>query len=300
MAKSSKIDIFSNYLTESSSGKGGSELLQTVKEIEVLLGSAEASYQRIAYLDALGVVASQFPEIGSPVLSDPLTHDQYVKCVEKGLARAYKDGDVSFEQVVKLAHSREGLISLTDVLVEVPESRRARCWTKALRVPFKAPSANLAHIRPMTVKESNWQQITNLAAEWMDALAPSKLVPSLGYRGTAAGKPEFNLKLNLSHGAIISKHMTSLSEIGDDIDDEKIAGLWERIPWKRLKEFIREDASWESFLKQVGIAFYTELKYEDLKMLSDWVPRGVKALPQYRSEIKLLEILVKSTDLVKS
>ena len=152
----------------------------------------------------------------------------------------------------------------------------------------------------MSTNESNWQEITNLAAEWMEALASSKAVPSLGYRGVAAGKPEFSLKLHLTHGAIISRHMTSLSEIRGDIDDEKVAGLWERIPWKKLKEFIREDVTWESFLKQVGVAFYTDLKYEDLKMLQDWVPKGVNALPQYKSEIKLLEILVKATDLVKS
>jgi hypothetical protein len=300
MAKTVKIDIFSDYITEISSEKGGSELLLKVKEIEALLGNAEVSNNRIAYLDVLRVIASQFPEIGNLILNDPLTTEQYTKCVEKGLARVYQDGDVTFEQVARLAHNRDGLSSFTDMLVAIPEARRAKCWRKAMVIPFKAPTVNLARIMPMSANETNWQQIASLTAEWMEALAPSKTIPALGYRGTVAGKSEFSLKLNLSHGAIISKHMTSLSEIADDIEDQKVASIWERIPWKRIKDFISEDVSWETFLKKVGMAFITDLKYEDLKMLQDWVPKGVKALPQYRSEIKLLEILVKSTDMVKS
>jgi hypothetical protein len=152
----------------------------------------------------------------------------------------------------------------------------------------------------MSMKEANWQEISSLVAEWMDTLAPARFVPSLKYRDKAAGKPEFSLKLQIPHVDIILKQMASLSQIANDIDDLEIAGICSSIPWSELKKHISADQTWEQFLQQVGTAFSSKLEQKHLKMIQEWVPKGVHALPKYRSEIKLLEILVKSTDLVKS
>jgi len=294
-----KINVFANFLSGIPEGKGTADLLKTVKAVETLLGNTEAVNQRIAYLESLADCVSEFPEICQKCLVDPLNHDQHVKCVEKGLAKAFKDGDVTFDQIARLAHSIEGLNAFSDVLVEVPDAQKARCWKKALSVPFETPQIDLARILPIAPSESVWQQIASSFNQWMDSMAPAKLAPALGYRGTSAGPGRFEPDALLTQGKIIAKQLDSLDKLVDELPDDVILRIWKRIPWWQLKKFTAEESTWEPFLFNVGKILSSELSASEIQMLNVWVMNKGNLLMQHKSEIRLLELLLKSVYLVR-
>ena len=294
-----KINVFTDFLSGIPQEKGSRDMLKAIKAVETLLGDAETVNQRIAYLESLAECASEFPEVCQKSLDDPLNHDQHIKCIEKGLAKAFKDGDITFDQIAGLAHSIDGLNAFSDALVEVPDTQKARCWKKALSVSFETPQINLARIMPIASSETVWQQISGCFNQWMASMAPAKLAPVMGYRGTSAGPARFEPNTALTQGKIMLKQLDNLNKLSGELPDDVILRAWERIPWFQLRKYTSEESTWESFLFKVGVILSTEFSSEEIQMLNNWVINKAGSLIQYKSEIKLFEILLKSVYLVR-
>ena len=129
-----KKDVFKDYL--SSINTDSDRQREALREIQGLLQDSESTNQRIQYLYTLANQSAQMIEGEPPSIPDPLTQQQRKILVEKGIIVAWRDGDVTSEQICKLAHSIDGINALTECLVETPADKHASCWEVALAVPF--------------------------------------------------------------------------------------------------------------------------------------------------------------------
>ncbi len=130
-----KVDIFKDYISLINSDKD--KIVEALDELESLLCDSAFSHQRIIYLQELSGTHIDYPDTEVFAFSNPLNREQYGACIEKGIIKAYQDGDVSAEQLMKLAHSVDGLRAFTDALVEISEKKHASVFKEALAVPFK-------------------------------------------------------------------------------------------------------------------------------------------------------------------
>jgi len=135
-------------------------------------------------------------------------------------------------------------------------------------------------------------QIWGLIGDWMGTLpAPP---------GPATPIPTNPLQQKLSPTDVILSQMTRVSQIQNLITNPSIAPIWGLIPWTQLRNNLstsNPNLTWEQYLLKVGPKFGS-MTYKDVKMLRDWLPEAEKALPSYKSEIKLLGVHVTSVDLV--
>jgi hypothetical protein len=131
------IDIFANYMAELDEAADPGTIRSTLEKLQTLLASAEASHDRIVYLETLGKQVPEYRGDATPV-ADPLTASQRAACVEKGLIGAWEAGDVEAGDLAKLGHSVEGLGHFTDVLFKTPEDRRHRaCQVDSFRTDLR-------------------------------------------------------------------------------------------------------------------------------------------------------------------
>ena len=113
-----KYDIFKDYLSLINSD---SEILKDAfNELEMLLKDAKASHDRIEYLQSLATSAT--PKLSSipQIHKSPLTNKQLTLIVTNGLVNALRNCDVSSSELIKFAHSIEGLNAFTDTLAGIP------------------------------------------------------------------------------------------------------------------------------------------------------------------------------------
>ena len=153
-----KAEIFKDFLTELSSEIDEEKLTGMLRCLEMLLADPEASHKRIAYLEALADSASEFPEIASFAIKDPLTKKQCAVCIEKGLDQAYRDGDVTKEELARLAHSVEGIRSFIDALLDIPEEHLAACWGQPLEPAFELPRVDLTSLFNKDSTEDSYRE----------------------------------------------------------------------------------------------------------------------------------------------
>ena len=294
------IDILKDYLTEITCQEGSVDVIAILQEIEVLLGNSEASHQRILYLEELAVSEFKFPDSLPLPLNDPLTSNQYVACVEKGIVDAYKDGDVPFEKILVLAHSIDGLRIFADTLFEIPEERHAQCWKHAIKAPFKTTKIDLTAIWLEVSKESLWDQISKAAYEWIVSLSPEPRVPVLGFRCLGSDQTKQNLDPNkaLQNPEQLVRQIDTLIEFSTDSKSMEIAEILKRVPWDDLKASVNEGINWQSFLNNTGRLFRSELSSDDFIVLNEWLEMQDLSSHPYYSELKLLELILISRGFV--
>ena len=258
-------DIYKDYLSFGNLDETEVDAEIIIGELEALLADPIASSKRVTYLESLTESVKGNADESNPTISDPLKSNQHRAIAEKGLVQAINDSDVTVDQLRRLAHSVEGLQAFSFALLTVPEDRQPDCWRNALSVPFDLPVVN--------IPESVWDQILKAASEWAGIVTPKMRRPVLGLRGTVTEKPKPVIKKDgvIEQIELLRNQLDKLRKLHGELPDGKISGLWNRIPWDKIKGTAKEGMTWEGFVRASGRLISIELTQADLVLLLDWI-----------------------------
>lgn len=294
-------DIFKDYLSFGILDENGIEYDVVIREIESMLSDPTASSRRIAYLESLsGSIEGSGVENPQPI-NDPMSVGQHFALVEKGLKKAVNDGDVTLEQVRRLAHSIEGLREFSSALLSVPDERHASCWDGALSVPFEPREIEFDDASQEVQLAEVWDKALEYAREWLDSLVPKMKRPALGFRDAVKKQPDTSVDEKSLVGQVgrLKPQLDKLSDFQGNIPSTEIAEIFGRIPWQRIKDIIREGITWRDFLINSGQFTFTEIKPGEIEELLHWLDSPEAGEILKRSDVQLIKLILQSTLLQK-
>jgi hypothetical protein len=287
------VDVFKDFLSAELFEGNNGEIEKALKELETLLGDPTVSHQRILYLESL--TDSIEEDDGSmPKIGNPLSKEQHVACVEKGLLKAIDDEDVKLEQLMRLAHSVEGLRSFTSALLEVSLDQHASCWGDALEVPFDLTDIKFQETIPERPTELIWDQISRIANEWLDAITPRRKAPVLGFRDATIEKTRSGFIQDgvIDNPEVIKGQLDKLQIICEELKDREISKILMRMPWAGIGEAIVGGITWGGFLSGTGRILNRELAQTDIERVIEWLGGSEPNDILNVSEIKFIELLI--------
>jgi hypothetical protein len=291
------VDMFKDYISLKT--ENDSQVMDALKEIENILGDPDASHIRISFLMELSAMSHQISGLSITLIPDPLSNNQHKKCIEKGLIKAVSDGDVSAEQVFKLAHSVEGLENFSNMLFEIPKSRHASCWAKAMETSFPIPQVNFREVVNIDPKESI---ILNIASEWISLLQilfPPRRKLALGFRDAAKTrkvKPS-SLESPIPRRSPFINALLNMPNLIEFISNDEIKNLMMRFPWELVRETARSADTLRAFLISVNESLESVYSREELEILAIYFSSEQNQTDRFAGEYKIIALLIKSTDL---
>ena len=290
-----KYDIFSDFLLEESDNLLPELALEIVQAVETILSNSVTTNLRKAYLMELaGVMRSDENKMISPV-QNPLTHNQLVSCVKKGLVGSFINGEILLDQIRKLAHSLEGMNELSEVMVETPENERATCWQHAFDPPPTYQPVNLEKIFKTSSIENVYQILNDLVEQLLNVISPQRLILAFGTRGVSGKQePAFVLDGKLNQSSNVKEIISSLQTGIGKINDIELRTAMGKIPWNEITKLVDPEIKWDKLLGQIGDLIRSRISTEELIRIEDGIDNDPVLADFRKDELILLRITLKS------
>ena len=284
-------NAFKNFLIEFEPDNPGKDYSSLIREIEDILSDSISIHNRVVFLQGL-LNAAIKDNLTMPTIPIQLSQEQFLTLVEKGLVHAYKNKEISAEEVLNTIHSIESIHKFSDVLLSTPYDNRADCWKNTLSAPFATPNVDFARIFN-EVKEPVWGRISQI---W-DELKESVLATSQLEFATSRDldkeifQEEFHPENTIDSIEIWKHYLDSL--VGLMEDHPKI----QRSPaWQQIKSILNIESTWQTFLAQCGLILRENFSTEEIILMQKWISE-VKST-DFTVELRLLALLLKSEELI--
>jgi hypothetical protein len=280
-------DYLKNFTEYLNSGDDDSGLKEAVEYLQELISDPECLHLRLQFLQALSI-KNDSPDRDAKRIKSGLSNEQYKACVRKGFVGAYSDSDVSFDQLMKLAHDVDGLRTFMDTLTEVPQSEHAECWKDLLNANLDIEPIDIKSIVEKSATSEIMKELDSLIKRWIDSLDMKPLTASPGFRSAEpiTIDDEVTMKDKITLRAKLIGTIDKLAAI-DDFPGLAVL----KLPTDELKMHAMNEVTWIEFLDAGSQTLQDALGDAEMDHLTDWA-FDESMSGQSRGEYLLLKMLI--------
>ncbi|MCD6216322.1 hypothetical protein J7L05_00500 [bacterium] len=290
----SSVDFMKDFLALNIDELDSDQIRLEIEALQTLISNPTTFHNRIVFLQELAFSMEESHQNSCVPLEDPLTREQHLKCVEKGIIQSYDDNDVSAPALFVFAHSEEGLGNFTDALFDTPKGKRNECWNTLFDLPFDVPEIDMSKVFEL---ETTNNYIHKIASDWnalIFKLFPPQKKVALGFRNATSTKPSVDLDSQIPKRKEILNLLTKLSLIMDQIEQEEIRRMMLIFPLDKIKGIFQEAESLGSIISNISDLLRKVYSIDDLIVLKAYFSDSDNYLNKYENEFSLIYLILKS------
>ena len=288
------IDFLKDFLILNVDELDSDEIRLEIEALQTLLSDSTAFHNRMIFLQELALTTDDSVDHSSVALKDPFTHEQHLKCVEKGMIQSYCDNDVSSTDLFILAHSEEGLGNFADALFLTPKEKRNKCWNTHLDLPFEVQKVDLSKVFE---SETTDNYIHKIVSEWNELilkLFPPQRKVALGFRSATSSKLSVDLDSQIPKRKEILNLLTKLPDVLDQIEQDEIMRMMLIFPVDKIKGIFQKEETYRSLIYSVSELLNKVYSIDDLIVLKNYFSDSDNYLNQYEKEFRFIYLIFKS------